>query len=279
MIIIMMKKCLILLLILVILHQGLSEDPTTCMTDFEENDELHFVCFCHDNYEEAIEEQAKHIAEHQGFSLAHFAYNLAGSYFGKSVHIVFQSCRHLKLVLDHSELSRIGSDLFRPDIQLRELKIEQVYHLELLQSPPRKVDEFQDEYLIAFPSEALEIKLYAVALVKLDAGAKFSELKAISEDVRLYIDLNQGHLGDEDNLNIRGFMLNHICFITRNQKIPLHEVRQHLSSSISKSKYDVFFSLCRKGENDNLSSGFCVDFSLDFSQQIMQDNWIEKGGF
>ena len=101
---------------------------------------------------------------------------------------------------------------------------EQVYHLELLQSPPRKVDEFQDEYLIAFPSESLEIKLYAVALVKLDAGAKFSELKAISENVRLYIDLNQGHMGDEDNLNIRGFMLNHIFFITRNQKIPLHEV-------------------------------------------------------
>ena len=122
-------------LILIILINGgfCAEDPTTCMTDFEENDELHFVCFCHDNYEDNIEGQAKHIAEHSGFSLAHFAYNLAGSYFGKSVYIVFQSCRHLKLVLDHSELSRIGSDLFRPDIQVRELKIEQVYHLELLQ--------------------------------------------------------------------------------------------------------------------------------------------------
>ena len=263
---IIMKKCLILLLIL---HQGLcASDPTTCMTDFEENDELHFVCFCHDNFEEAIEEQAKHIAEHKGFSLAHFAYNLAGSYFGKSVHIVFQSCRHLKLVLDHSELSRIGSDLFRPDIQLRELRIEQVYHLELLQSPPRKVDEFQDEYLIAFPSEALQIKLYAVALVKLDAGAKFSELKAISEDVRLYIDLNQGHLGDEDNLNIRGFMLNHIFFITRNQKIPLHEVR-HLSSSLcpfQSQNMTSLFLLCRKGENDNLSSGvFCRFFTRFFT--------------
>ena len=141
-----------------------------------------------------------------------------------------------------------------------------MYHLELLQSPPRKVDEFQDEYLIAFPSEALQIRLYAVALVKLDAGAKFSELKAISEDVRLYIDLNQGHLGDEDNLNIRGFMLNHIFFITRNQKIPLHEVR-HLSSSLcpfQSQNMTSLFLLCRKGENDNLSSGFFCRFFTRF---------------
>ena len=122
------------------------------------------------------------------------------------------------------------------------------------------MDEFQDEYLIAFPSEALQIKLYAVALVKLDAGAKFSELKAISEDVRLYIDLNQGHLGDEDNLNIRGFMLNHIFFITRNQKIPLHEV----IFQFSKSKYDGSLSFCQKGENVHLSTGFCRFFSTRF---------------
>ena len=115
-----------IILLILLIHRGLgASDPTTCMTDFEENDELHFVCFCHDNFEDRIEEQAQEIAQHRGFSLAHFAYNLAGSYFGKSVHIVFQSCRHLKLVLDHSELSRIGSDLFRPDIQVRELKIGQ----------------------------------------------------------------------------------------------------------------------------------------------------------
>ena len=154
------------------------------------------------------------------------------------------------------------------------LFLEQVYHLELLQSPPRKVDEFQDEYLIAFPSEALQIKLYAVALVKLDAGAKFSELKAISEDVRLYIDLNQGHLGDEDNLNIRGFMLNHIFFITRNQKIPLHEVKSFFNfqsqnmTVLSHSVREVKMFICQQ---------VFVDFSpLDFSQQIMQENWMEN---
>ena len=35
------------------------------------------------------------------------------------------------------ELSRIGSDFFRPDIQVRGLVVEQVYHLELGRNPPR----------------------------------------------------------------------------------------------------------------------------------------------
>ena len=55
------------------------------------------------------------------------------------------------------ELSRIGSDFFRPDIQVRGLVVEQVYHLELGRSPPRVQTELQDEYLIAFPSESLII--------------------------------------------------------------------------------------------------------------------------
>ena len=69
----------------------------------------------------------------------------------------FEQCRHLKLILDHMELSRIGSDFFRPDIQVRGLVVEQVYHLELGRSPPRVQTELQDEYLIAFPSESLII--------------------------------------------------------------------------------------------------------------------------
>ena len=55
------------------------------------------------------------------------------------------------------ELSRIGSDFFRPDIQVRGLVVDQVYHLELGRSPPRIQTELQDEYLIAFPSESLII--------------------------------------------------------------------------------------------------------------------------
>ena len=123
------------------------------------------------------------------------------------------------------ELSRIGSDFFRPDIQVRGLIVEQVYHLELVRNPPRDQTKIQDEYLIAFPSESLVVELSSVALVKLDAGAEFSNLQTASDNTRLYIDLNQGKIGDEDNLNILGFNLRNIFFITNTQRIRLQEVR------------------------------------------------------
>ena len=80
-------------------------------------------------------------------------------------------------------------------------------------------------YSIAFPSESLIIELSSVALVKLDAGAEFSSLQTASDNTRLYIDLNQGQVGDEDNLNILGFnMKRNIFFITNTQRIRLQEV-------------------------------------------------------
>ena len=69
---------------------------------------------------------AKDIEKDFGFSLSDFAFNLAGSYFSKAIFITFQSCRNLKVKLDQSELSRIGSPYFRPDIQVRGLAVEQV---------------------------------------------------------------------------------------------------------------------------------------------------------
>ena len=68
------------------------------------------------------------------------------------------------------------------------------------------------------------IELTSVALVKLDAGAEFTSLQTSSDNTRLYIDLNQGKVGDEDNLNILGFNLRNIFFITNTQRIRLQEV-------------------------------------------------------
>ncbi len=66
-------------------------DETTCMTDFEDGDDLHFLCFCDDTmYNKNVGLHAKAISRQRGFSLATFAYNLAGNYFGKSVHLTFQ---------------------------------------------------------------------------------------------------------------------------------------------------------------------------------------------
>jgi hypothetical protein len=69
---------------------------------------------------------AKEIDKDHGFSLSDFAFNLAGSYFSKAIFITFQSCRNLRVKLDQSELSRIGSAHFRPDIQVRAFSVEQV---------------------------------------------------------------------------------------------------------------------------------------------------------
>ncbi len=127
------------------------------------------------------------------------------------------------------ELSKIGSALFRPDIQVRTLAIEQVYHLELVRQPPPIIEEAEavaqpEEYLIAFPSESLHIELFAVALVKVDSGATLSLLETTSDNVRLYVDLNGGKPGDEDNLHIKGFRPYNIFFITKTKKIRLKEV-------------------------------------------------------
>jgi hypothetical protein len=73
---------------------------------------------------------AKDIEKDQGFSLSDFAFNLAGSYFSKTIFITFQSCRNLKVKLDQSELSRIGSPYFRPDIQVKGVAVEQVCWIE-----------------------------------------------------------------------------------------------------------------------------------------------------
>lgn len=216
------RRHFVVILLSLLAKDARANDQTTCMTDYEDGDGLHFNCFCTSNNVDILQ-QARDIQNHPGFSLAHFAYNLAGSFFGKAVHINFQNCRHLKLVLDHMELSRIGSDFFRPDIQVKGLGIQQVYHLELVKHKINP-DVDLDEYLISVPSESLEIELISVALVKLDAGAKFSKLHAASDNVRLYIDLNHGKIDEEENLNIIGFRPRNIFFVTNTKKIRLEEV-------------------------------------------------------
>ncbi len=215
-------------LCLLISATNYNNDQTTCMTDFIEGDDLHFVCYCLQNYQDQVAKHAKIILNQPGFSLAHFTYNLAGSYFGKNVHIQFEGCRHLKLVLDHMELSRIGSSFFRPDIQVRGLILDQIYHVELLRNPPRSQQQFEDEYLIASPAQSLIIDLSAVALVKVDAAAEFARMQTASQNTRLYIDLNQGKSGDEDDLNVVGFVPGNIFFVTNSRKIPLKEASPFL---------------------------------------------------
>ena len=78
-------------------------------------------------------EGAKDLSDHPEapFSLAEFVFSLSGAYFNKFLHVTFQGCRHLTLLLDQDRLTRIGSGVFRPDIVLSSIDVEQV---ELLQN-------------------------------------------------------------------------------------------------------------------------------------------------
>ena len=202
-------------------------DKTTCMSNIETQEGIHITCFC--DIVKYVDTQIRDDPEADMFSLAEFAYNLSGAYFNKFLHITFQSCRHLALILDQAELTRIGSTFFRPDIRVKSIDAEQIYHLDLVaHKPPQNAEEY------TLKTDALQsnltIDLYAVALVKIDAGAKFQTLQVESDNglptsTVLYIDLNKGSPGDEERLNVNGFVTDKIYFITkRNQKIPLKKV-------------------------------------------------------
>ena len=80
-------------------------------------------------------------------------------------------------------------------------------------------------------SKNLTVALYAVALVRLDAGAEMGSLTVESDNGRptsttLYIDLNGGRPGDEDNLDVHGFLNENVYFITKKkQRVQLKSVR------------------------------------------------------
>lgn len=191
-------------------------DETTCMTDHEEGNNLHFLCFCDSPRNIPTGDQSSQI-----FSLADFAYNLSGAFFSKSIFIRFQSCRHLPILLDQNELSRIGSNYFRPNIQIRGLSLENVYHADL--NRHFTLDRVED--YIEFPSEDIVISSFAVALIKIERGARFANLIANSNMTKIFIDLkNGGQLKEDDDFNINGFQHDHIYFITNTKEdIPLYE--------------------------------------------------------
>ena len=109
------------------------------------------------------------------------------------------------------------------------------------------------------------IELSSVALVKIDAGAEFSSLQTASEAIRLYIDLNQGQVGDEDNLNILGFQLRNIFFITNTQRIRMQEVRKLIQ--------DIYIHSFLKSITDNIKS--CDIVRIFHWQLHEQVRWIE----
>ena len=229
---------LLLLLLLAAIFSGTLGDETTCMTDKEDGHNLHFICFC-DSPRRVV---LKHFQE-DFFSLADFAYNLSGAFFAKSVFISFQSCRFLRLRLDQLELSRIGSPFFRPDIQVRGVSVEHVYHLDLNRFAPRSAEE--SDYL-TFPSEDLMISTTAVALIGVERGAKFSNLITNSNNTELYINL-EGARGDEP-VNVVGFNPENIYFVTNTQEVPLEAVRENYkykaAAIVLNIEFEIFTNSC-----------------------------------
>lgn len=219
-------------LLLALTAASVGGDKTTCMSNIETTEGIHITCFCDMvKYVDTSLPDANNGNSDDGFSLAKFAYNLSGAYFNKFLHITFQSCRHLSLVMDQSELTRIGSVHFRPDIQVSSIDVEQVYHLDLVRKRPAAAVDDEGAYtkLRVEHRKDVTIDLYAVKLVKIDSGAKFGSLQVESDNgvpttSVLYIDLNQGQPGDENSLNVTGFQNQNVYFITKkNQKVPLRK--------------------------------------------------------
>ena len=226
-----------------------NSDKTSCRSSIETGDGLHYVCFCYDDSEsdEVIELDDKdHLTVDlepdaggkNDFSLAKFAYNLSGAYFRKKVHFTFQYCRHLTIILDQNELHTLGSNYFRPDIQVSSCFVEHVYHLELLRdnsdeirqgkhikvSGISKFDIAEGRYPY-FKDTKLDLTVYSVALVKVHAGANFTSLVTSTPESILYIDLTDDMKKDDVHLDAKGFHKENVYFITRRQqKIPLEQV-------------------------------------------------------
>ena len=221
-------------------------DPTTCMTSNRRSEvidpnSLHFVCYCNSASNPPTSEVAAAVAENDFFSLADFAYHLSGRFFSKAVFIRFNNCRYLRLRLDQHELSRIGSRFFRPDIQIRGLTFNNIYHLDLTDDPdddPAAEKEAEEAGLVQFPTSEMLLSATAVALIRVERGARFTSLISASNATRLFIDLTAGKGGgngagaarngvpNESDFNVRGFSRENTFFLTGAEKrVPLEKVR------------------------------------------------------
>ena len=241
-------------------------DKTSCRSSIETGDGLHFICFCEDTTSKSdlissgrnpfsVDLEPDNDGKND-FSLAKFAYNLSGAYFRKNIHITFQYCRHLTIVLDQNELNRIGSKYFRPDIQVSSCFIEHVYHLDILRSgninskqieiehddQTNMIDEYAPPH---FKSYGLDLTVYSVALVKVDSGANLTSLVTSTPETILYIDISNEKYTDESHFDAKGFQKRKIFFITaKDLKVPLKEVRfikDNMNVNINISI--IFFSL------------------------------------
>jgi hypothetical protein len=76
-------------LFLLVFPAAIGADETNCMSDFEDGDVLHYICFC--NSPDLVNPSRNERDDF--FSLAGFVYGLSGRLFAKTVYITFQSCR------------------------------------------------------------------------------------------------------------------------------------------------------------------------------------------
>ena len=82
------------------------------------------------------------------------------------------------------------------------------------------------EYASSMDSKHLDLTVYSVALVKVDAGANFTSLVTSTPESTLYIDLSNAVDGQGTQVDTKGFLKENVYFITRmNGRIPLEEVR------------------------------------------------------
>ena len=102
------------------LSSALASSDLICssLPEFEPYDtSLYFACTCP---QEGMEGQ---------FSLASFAYNLSHSIFDRSLVVDLRDCLSMDIIMDQLQLNLVLSDYFRPDIQFKEINVENIFQV------------------------------------------------------------------------------------------------------------------------------------------------------
>jgi len=234
-----MNLLLLSLLLLPFCHLTTSSSLTcSSLPEFEQFDPtLYFACTC---TEERGEGQ---------FSLASFAYNLSQAIFDRRLVVDFRDCWSLDIIMDQLDLHSVQSQHFRPDFQFKEVNVENIFQVHLVQSPPSSETDY-----INYPNQPLTVHLYSVTNVVVDSGAHLDHLTTQWDQTKLTIDLTTTNSQpDNHDFGIAGFKHSNIFFRTHKTKVELQQMSEF---------QDVFHSLrhavLTRSKQMSLGLGLCV---------------------
>jgi len=209
------------------------------LQEFEPFDNsLYFACTC-----------PKDEMEGQ-FSLASFAYNLSHTIFDRSLVLDIRDCWSMDIIMDQLQLNLVLSDYFRPDIQFKEINVENIFQVHLVQDQhSTPISDY-----INYPTHQLNVHLYDVDTILVDTEAQLDHLSTDWEETKLHVDLTTQNIESQDyQFDISGFKQSNIFFITDGNKAALNQMSEF---------QDVFHGLRRavltRSKQMSLGLSLCV---------------------